>query len=227
MICHTLHSLASSAQRAAFVALALFGPTLLACEDFALEASKATDGAADTAGGGDADNGADSGKPEDGPTYEAAWYSVEGSASVADGTAALEGFELRFALADVDLVRLDCDFLSLSDLAVSETPPEGMYAWWTFTVPANPGCEAENLQLPESLGVGLGPLDPEVRARLGTVDKDGVADELWGAWFSANNEDPVAFGYAEGTLGGPADVAPPDDSYALVPLLLQPVPASE
>jgi hypothetical protein len=103
-----------------------------------------------------------------------------------------------------------------------------MYAWWTFSVPDGGNCGDAEVVAPASLGMGIGPLDPEVRARLGTVDLDGEADQLWGGWLAAEEGEPSAFGYAQPSTGGiSADAPPPDGTYTLEPLLLHPLPLAE
>lgn len=197
-----------------------FFPLLIACgcSDMALSAKEAAGGASDTATSDEGDADADADADTDADTdFIPEWYSLAAVATVDAGAAA--SLEPRFVIGSSELERRDCTVMVPADLAASTPPSESIYTYWTLTVPADNGCDGMT-GTPARLGVGIGVLDPEVRARLGTVDLDGVADELWGAWLIADDNEPFPFGYAQGVGGDPADGPPPDGSYTLEPLLL-------
>ncbi len=184
----------------------------------ALSAKEAGDATADTASDDENDADADADTDTDADTdYIAEWYSLAAAASVDAGVAA--ALEPRFVIGSTELERRDCEAMAPADLAATAPTSESIYTYWTFTVPAHNGCEGVT-GTPARLGIGIGVLDPEVRARLGTVDLDGQADELWGAWLVADDNEPFPFGYAQGAGGVVADGPPPDGSYTLEPLLL-------
>jgi hypothetical protein len=206
---------------------ALYFIPLLACHEFNLNAEDAATGASDTgAEEFDTDGGSDTANSDNEP-YVAVWYSIAARLNILDGYAGLSDAEVRFALGDAGLARQDCAPLDLSGLSIVETPTSGQYHQWNLTVPADTGCDAEGLVLPDSVGIGIGPLDPEVRAQLGTVGLDSEADSLWGAYFAPDAGSFVAFGYAIGAENASASGPPPDGTYLLEPLLLQRVPAAE
>lgn len=193
------------------------------CTDFALEAAEGATGARDTGTGEAADGGADSAN-DDADNYVAAWYTLAASLQIAEGIPTTNGAIVRFVLGDAALVRQDCAPLELVSLVVTDPPAETFYAQWSLDVPAETGCVATDLALPLTLGIALGPLDPEVRAQLGTVGLDQEASHLWGASFSADGGALLPFGYASAAIDADASVAPTDGTYVLEPLLLQPVP---
>ncbi len=197
-----------------------FVPLLIACgcTDMALNAKEAADATSDsgTSDEADADTDADTDADAD-SDFIPEWYSLAAVATVDGGVAG--SLEPRFVIGSSDLERRDCGVMAPSDLAATAPSSESIYTYWTFTVPTDNGCDGV-AGTPARLGVGIGVLDPEVRARLGTVDLDGVADELWGAWLIADDNVPFPFGYAQGAGGAPADGPPPDGSYTLEPLLL-------
>ncbi len=190
-----------------------------ACAEFDVASTKDGSGSSDTASsdGGDADADADADDTNE--AFEAAAFSVAATLPVRGGEAVADGGSVWFVLASSSTERLDCAALDATSLAAAEPPTSSIYAYWTLTVPADTGCEGDPV-LPATLGLGIGELDPEVRARLGTVDRDGEADMLWGAWVVADGGAPFGFGYAEAGGGVLAGDPPPDGDYALEPLLI-------
>lgn len=170
---------------------------------------------------------ADSGVLDDTAAPEVpTWYVVRAALSIEGGLAVPTGAEVTVDIVDADLERVNCSFsLAIDALdAAPESPGEGV--WWELPVDApNDACAA----LPASLILGVGALPSDVRARLGSVGLDDVADSLYGAWILPDGaESPSAFGYA----GTAADLAgddaaalpPPDGAYTLSPLFLLALP---
>ncbi len=156
------------------------------------------------------------------------WYSFAATLSVADGQAVVDDAEGRLVLASADLTRSDCEALPASAVSVAEVPAveEDLYVWWEFTLPVTGECAVAGL--PQRLGVGIGALDPEVRARLGPAGLNEKVDLLYGAWLSDDGGETVfPFGYAEGGLETEANAPPTDDRFELVPLLLLALPPVE
>ncbi len=202
-----------------------FGAT--GCADMALVANDAGGYGSDTA---QESHGVDSG--DDADTADelpvAAWYSLEGAVVIREGLPVTDELRLHFLLADAALHPWTCADMELSSLQVAEPPTSEdveLYAWWTLTVPTDASCRETGL--PRELGFGIGELSPEVRARLGTVDLEDAADRLYGAWLVADGGEPFPFGYAEGAMVEAADGPPPDDTYALEPLLVVELPPEE
>ena len=203
-----------------FVALSLTS----GCADFSLEATRGS-GGSDTGVNGAADsaNETDTGGED---SFEASWYTLTAHVRIDGGQASVEDAEVHLAVSDGAGGRYDCDSLDLATLAAASAPASEtpLYAWWTLSLPADPGCPAGTY--PTTLGFGIGALDPEVRARLGTEVPTPDATKVWGAWFSANGGELFAFGYAAGTGDVAADGPPPDGEYDLNPLLLVALPSS-
>lgn len=182
-------------------------------------------GTFDTAASDSAD---DTGEMDDdtGPSIEPAWYVVRADLTVADGLPVPDGAELSIDVVDADLERTDCvvelDPSGLAAATVDGAEPGSL--WWELpVVPTTASCAT----LPTTLTLGVGSLDPDVRARLGTVHLDAVADSLFGAYFLLDGA-ITAYGYA-GTandLFGDdlAALPPPDGLYRLAPLYLAPLP---
>lgn len=202
----------------------IFGFT--GCAENNLAAMDAATGASDS-GNSESDDGTNDTGEADNSDYEAAWYTVGATLAISGGVATAAGSGVHFVLGDTDLVRLDCDELVLDTLETVEPPTEPYYAQWSLTVPADDGCGGVNATLPSSLSIAMGPLDPEVRAQLGTVGLDQESAHLYGAFFAANGGTIVPFGYAQGAIETDASAAPADGNYVLEPLLLQPVTSSQ
>lgn len=196
------------------------------CEDFSLEqALDNASGAADTAASDDGDETDDSGGASD--AFIAAWYTFAARFDIVGGEPTTDNASVRFVLGDAALVRQDCDDLDLASLVVADPPASGFYAQWTLTVPADVGCSAEPFETPATVSLAIGPLDPEVRAQLGTVGLDQEASHLWGASFSADGSALAPFAYVQGAADADASSALVDGTYVVEPLLLQPVAAAE
>lgn len=189
----------------------LFGPTSDASDSAGAEAQ-------DT--GSDSTDTADAGPP--------AWFTFAGRLPMVSGAAEVEGAEGRLVLAGSELDRRDCAPILASAITTDVNPAveASLYAWWQFDLSDLGDCAAEGL--PARLGVGIGELHPEVRARLGTVDREDDADALYGAWLSDDEGSTVfAFGYADAGSEEEASAPPPDGLYELVPLLLLPLPPQD
>ena len=201
--------------------------TLGACADFSLEADNSGFGGSDTGKDQAEDGDGTDTAGSDSDNYVAAWYTLGATLAITGGLPATDGAEVRFVLGDSSLNRQDCDPLDTTTLLVVDPPVEGTFAQWSLTVPTETGCAARELVLPSALSIAITPLDPEVRAQLGSVELEDQAPHLWGASFAADGGEFHAFGYAEGAADADASVAPPDGTYVMEPLLLQPVPVAE
>lgn len=173
-----------------------------------------------------ADSGSDSSDTSDlGP---AVWYTFAATLPLVEGAASLDGATGRLVLAGGELDRRDCAPLASTAITVGTVPSveETLFAWWQFELGDLGECATDGL--PARLGVGIGELDPEVRARLGTIDREDDADRLYGAWLS--NDDGASvfpFGFADAGSADAATAPPPDGTYELTPLLLVAVPSGE
>lgn len=160
------------------------------------------------------------------PATSPAWYVVRADLAVAGGAPVAEGAVVSIDVVDADLERTDCvvelDPAGLRAVTVTVAEPGSL--WWELpVVPVAESCAT----LPSTLTLGLGSLDPDVRARLGAVQLDTVADSLFGAYLLLDGA-ATAYGYAgtESDLAGdnPALLPPPDGRYRLAPLYLAPLP---
>lgn len=172
----------------------------------------------DTGDSSDADTA-----PEPVPT----WYVVRAELTILGGLAVADGAAVQIDVVDADLERIDCTFaLPVTDLRVPAAPPAEAGVWWELPVEAPEDACA---RLPGTLTLGVSELHPDVRARLGTVNLDDVADSLYGAWILVEGAtEPSVYGYA-GTavdLAGDdvAALPPPDGTYTLAPLYLLELP---
>ncbi len=160
--------------------------------------------------------------------FVAAWYTLEASVVVEDGAGSITDATVELVTVDEGLVRdpAPCA-LDLAEFSVVP-PPSGdaeLMAWWSLSVQADDTCVPDGV--PAILGFGLGKLDVEVRARLGTVNLEDQEGELYGAWLSADEGATLfPFGYATAPEDM-TDLALPDGAYALKPLLLLALPAPE
>ncbi len=210
-----------------FVATAL----MFGCGDSAIDpAAFDAEGALDTADAGevDSDGGTDDTATDE--TFVAAWYTLEADVVVADGAGSTTDAAVELVAVDAELAvdERPCS-LDLSSLAVAPSPTDaenaGLLAWWTVGVPGGDDCVPDGV--PATLGFGIGQLDVEVRARLGTVDLEDEAEDLYGAWLSADDGATVfPFGYTTAPADV-SDVALASGAYALRPLLLLALPAPE
>lgn len=182
-----------------------------------------------------ADIGGDTGDVEDTAPDDAfvpAWVTFAAEVTVSGGVAAAEPTAANFLLADEAGEHATCDPLSPADFALAEPPlltdTDAASAWWSAASISASGCRAWAFTGPVAFGIG--PLDPNVRAYLGTVDLEDQADELFGAWFAfgadgAATATPFAFGYAQVADRVETGGALPDGTYTLSPLLVVAIPA--
>lgn len=199
---------------------------LLGCSESNLFAQEGATGGENDAG---EDTAADAAEDTDSEDLEpAVWYTLEATLRIDAGAASLDGAEGRLVLAGAELDRRDCSYLAEGAITVGSIPAveERIDAWWEFDISTVADCAYPGL--PKRLGVGIGALDAEVRARLGTVDQEDAADRLQGAWLSNDGGVTVfPFGYAEAGSAEVADVPAADGLYALVPLLLLAIPPED
>lgn len=183
-------------------------------DSFVDETGRATD-AADTA-------------PDDSDDAELAenpaWYVVRAELRVVAGEASAEGASVSIEVIDADLERITC-VVDLTPALVTAAEPEPEAVWWNVPVRS---ASAPCATLPDTILLGVGSLHADVRARLGTVGHDDIADSLYGAWLRADAGDIAAFGYA-GTasdlVGDEIAVLPPPDGlYRLAPLYVVALP---
>jgi len=194
-----------------------------ACADYNLGANKGS-AAEDTADGVDAtDTAVDD--TDTGAAENPAWYVVRADLTVLDGVASASAAVVSLDVVDADLERTDCVVpLSSDGVTGDESATVDGFVWWTIpVVPVETACAP----LPDTLTVGIGAMHPDVRARLGSVGHDDIADSLYAAYLILDDA-PAAFGYA-GTASDLAgdDVAAwpaPDGLYRLAPLYLVPLP---
>lgn len=194
---------------------------LSACSDSSLAVKD--DGSKDTANAGTDswDTEGDTGQIDDPATP--AWYTVNAVVALAAGAPDPSTAMIEIEVVDEDLVRIDCSVaLDPAELSGDQVPNEDIYTWWALPVtPLEDPCTT----LPTTLELGLGTLDAEVRARLGTVDLEDSAGQLWGAWMRVDGGDLWAIGYASAASDPEeATMPPPDDVYTVVPLFLAPLP---
>lgn len=155
-----------------------------------------------------------------------AWYVVRADLGLTNGAPVADGATVTVDVIDADLERVNC-IVELAVDGIVATAVDGADAttvWWE--VPVAP-LEAPCATLPDELLLGVGAMHPDVRARLGSVGNDDIADSLYGAYLALDGE-VAAFGYA-GTasdlLGDDVAVVPPPDGlYRLSPLYLVPLP---
>lgn len=205
---------------------------LSACTDYAVKDGAPTS-AFDTA---QEDGASDSGDVQDtapDDTFEATWLTLGAVARVEGALAVADGAVANFTLADADLAARTCDPV-VGEGFVPSTPPSlgedaSLQVWWSMEAVTASGCTKWDYS--GAIGFGIGTLDPEVRARLGTVDLEAEADTLLGAWFSLGSATgsgpyiaPFPFGYARLSDGTAGDGLLADGEYTLTPLLLVAVP---
>ncbi|MDP2307641.1 MAG: hypothetical protein Q8P18_16580 [Pseudomonadota bacterium] len=197
---------------------------LVGCADYDLSAGDyAKD---DTAGATDADDSAVDDSADTEEATDPAWYVVRADLTVAGGVATPDAASISVEIIDADLERISCVVaVSPDQVTAAEAEPDSETVWWAVPVrSANAPCAT----LPDTLLLGVGPLHPDARARLGSVGHDAIADSLFGAWLQADGGDITVFGYA-GTasdlLGDDTAVLPPPDGlYRLAPLYVVPLP---
>lgn len=165
------------------------------------------------------------------------WWSLSASLVIAKGQPVSEQSQLTLTLYDAGLSAL-CAVAVPIDAAVVSVPPdaslsqddgtrfEGIYAWWDVTVGGvtDPGCDGYDLPLPETLGLGIGEMNPEIQARYDSVDASGVsAGALNGAYTIVDGESLYVFGVAATTEtfefgGARVEAAPiPDGTWVFHP----------
>lgn len=208
--------------RARFLPLLL----LFGCADYDL--GIASGGKGDTAGEAAPEDTAFADTSDSALPSNPAWYVVRADLSVVGGVASPEAATITIDVIDADLERINCVVDLASDLvtsagAESELDIEGV--WWNVPVRSD---IAPCANLPDMLQLGVGPLHPDVRARLGTVGHDDIADSLYGAWLRADEGAVTVYGYA-GTAtdlfgDDAATLPPPDGLYRLAPLYVVALP---
>lgn len=208
-----------------FLRLLLLAPLAAACADYNM--SKAGERAASDTGpawdGDDTSVDSDTGVAL--RTFPA-WFVIRADLAVEDGLPTGEGASVTIDVVDADLVRTDCVVPLVTEGIEAMDAPNGDDGslWWEIPVaPATETCA----ELPPTLRVGIGSMHPDVRARLGSVGQDGVAESLYAAYM-VHAGSVAAFGYA-GTatdmLGDDTALLPvPDGLYRLAPLYLVPLP---
>lgn len=157
-------------------------------------------------------------------TMHPAWYVVRADLSIVGGVASAEGASVAIDVIDEDLERLNC-VVDLAPDLVTAAEPDADRVWWTVPVRS---LMAPCATLPDTIELGVGSLHPDVRARLGTVGHDDIADSLYGAWLRVDEGDITVFGYA-GTVtdlmgDDAATLPPPDGLYRLAPLYVVALP---
>lgn len=193
-----------------------------ACEDYALDAGNP----------GAEMRAMDSGTPEadatdTGEVLLPAWWAVHAQLTVFQGVASIQDAAVEVEIVDADLERIACSFaLDTTTLAVGTPDDADVAVWWDLGVAAPADACAT---LPASLGLGIGRLLPDARARLGSVGNAAVADSLYGAFVRAGDSPLAVYGYA-GTAAnragaGQAEWPLPDGLYTLEPLYLLALPA--
>ena len=197
--------------------------------------------AAENKSGGSADSGGGSGvgdtgdqdiDPLDdtGDSAQAVWWTLGATIQLTKGAAVPAESGLVVALLDAELAEVCTAAVPVLALEASkETPDPSITVWWQVT-PDNSksiGCEGETLPLPGVLGLGVGVLHPDIRARLVV---QGLDDSLLLGAYAApaglEADDPLyvygAAGTAEAWLGkgiAPDDAAPlADGLWELRPL---------
>ncbi len=192
-----------------------------ACSDLSLNAK----GAAEDAGTNETGHGADMDTATD-SAVDASWYAPAAALSVVDGAAVTADAAVRLRLADADRTDLECDLvLPVDDLVVTTSPAAAIAFWWELAISIAGASECARMSLPVQIGLGIGPLDPEVRARLGTVGREDEADGMYGAFARIDGGEVIAIGYA-----APEDTSleatdpPVDGDYELEPVFLLPAP---
>lgn len=204
--------------------LVLLPSLLAACADYALEAGKRENAADD--GGGDDDNDSGSADTAEDDTPPPDGWAPLATLAIVGGLPSADG-----AVVDVEFVSAEEDATSCTvTLDVAALTPDvaadatEVWAWWEFdVVTADVACAL----LPATLGLGVGELLPDVRARLGADGYDDVADSLFGAYVRVDGGEVWTYGYAgtEADLAGDdlAAAPPPDGTYTLAPLYLLPL----
>jgi hypothetical protein len=200
---------------------------LAACDaENLLAAEDESDATSDT--GTAYDGGVDSADEDsESDQVEAVFYSVGATLRVADGAASTEDAEVSLALAGAEQEDAGCAVpLEVGDLAVAEARDGVLAAWTLPVVPIDETCGVTGF--PGTLDLGLGALDPEVRARLGAAGVTLPAESLFGAYLGVDGGDLLAIGYAtDGVTDEAADAGLRDGLYELWPLLLVRLPAAE
>lgn len=174
------------------------------------------------------ETGADSGSTDGEDDHvEAVFYSVRATLRVAEGAASTEDAAVAVALAGADQADAGCVVeLAVDDLAAAEAQ-EGILVGWTLPVVV--GEETCGVTaFPATLTLGLGALDPEVRARLGAAGVEEPAESLFGAYLAVDGGESYAIGYAtDGSAEDAAATGLRDGLYRFEPLLLVRLPAAE
>jgi len=153
------------------------------------------------------------------------WWTLSARVEVRDAAPALDGVEVRLQVLDGNSTDTLCETtLDTTEVLAGVPPDDTIGWWWELDVQPDDGCDDVAAALPTHLGVGIGELVPDVRARLGSVALDPVADSLYGAYVQADADTVYTFGWA----GTDADIAgddiaqqpPPDGQYRVEPLFL-------
>lgn len=154
-----------------------------------------------------------------------AYFALRGSLQVGE-TGPEAGGELGIEVVGDDLETVLCEVpLSLRGMVGSGSDDVEMGGWWTLEVQAS---ETPCAVLPETLGLGVGVLTADVKARLGAVGREGQESSLFGAYVQVDSGDIFSFGYA-GTgenldQNAPATLPLLPGAYLLAPLYLLALP---
>lgn len=198
---------------------------LAGCSENALSAKE--NGSPDT-GGGDVDTATADDTGTTPPAAEPAWFALSALLPVAAAQPVTKGVTVTLSVESDPPGEPLCEVTPTLFGVEGGVPPDASIAvWWEMSLVAASPCAT----LPGRLELGIGALHPDVRARLGSLDLDVVADSLFGAYARVDGGEVYAFGYAatEAALSGtePAELPPPDGAYAVVPLYLLALPAQE
>lgn len=166
------------------------------------------------------DTAGDAAEPR--PAWFAVWAQVEVDENgPKSGVGAVE-LEI---VADDAATSLYTVSLDVSGLEAARDASGDVSDWWTL--PVQPEDVPEAI-LPESIGLGIGILGPDVIARLGAAGLADATEHLYGAYVQVDGGEVATFGYgaSEANLDGSlnADIPPPAGVYELSPLYLLALP---
>lgn len=204
-----------------FFVFSAFTLLLTGCAEYALKNSESDTAMAGGGGGSTAgDTGAemDSGGLFGDPT----WFAINATLTVTDGLADPTGAVITLSTIDVGLSVVVCELeIDTSSISAGSPPDPAIAVWWDIPLFVDdPDCGRP----PAQLGLGIGEMQPDIQAQLGSVGLEDQVASLYGAYAQSNDDDPVVFGYAgqQSNLDGLADalLPPPDGTYTLVPLYL-------
>lgn len=149
------------------------------------------------------------------------WFAISAQLAVQDGLALSGSGSVHVEIVAEDGAEVLCEASLLGDWS-GAGGDEDVALWWSFATQDAVLCA----ELPQ-IHLGIGPLLPDIRARLGAAGMDGVSASLYGAYVSTASGAPSApdtFGYAarpedlDGSGTGALPLA--DGTYTLTPLYL-------